>query len=144
MFGICSLLFIITGIQFWITDYMTEVLLVSQTKVFVSFAIVCISAPTLGVLSGGYMIEKLGGYTDKRALDACFKISIIAACCGIPLPLLNNFPVFVLFMWLLLFFGGSIVPGLTGKLSVNIPRYNAYYYTSSKKVYCELSHPIML
>lgn len=114
MLTICCLLFIITGIQFWITDYMKVIMQIEESKVFVTFSIVCITAPTLGVLSGGYVIEKLGGYTDKRALDACLKISMLCAVCGLPLPLINNFPLFVVLMWLLLYFGGAIVPGLTG------------------------------
>lgn len=114
MLAISCLLFIITGIQFWISDYMQTVLHVDPKKVFITFAIVCITAPVLGVLMGGFFIQKLGGYTNKRALDACFKISILAAISGAFLPLINNFFLFVLLIWLLLFFGGSIVPGLTG------------------------------
>lgn len=114
--GICCLLFIITGIEFWITDYMTTILHQDVDKVFITFAVVCITAPTLGVLIGGYVIENLGGYTDKRALQTCFHFSVVAGCCGLPLPLINSFWVFTTLMWFTLFFGGSIMPGLTGIL----------------------------
>jgi predicted MFS family arabinose efflux permease len=114
MLGISCLLFIITGIQFWISDYMMIVLKVDPKKVFITFALVCITAPVFGVMSGGYLIQRLGGYTSKHALETCFKISIIAAVSGMFLPLVNNAYIFVIMMWLLLFFGGSIVPGLTG------------------------------
>ena len=121
MFGISCMLFVVTGIQFWISDYMQEVMNISASKVYVIFSAVCISAPTLGVLSGGIFIQYLGGYTNKKALDACFKMSIIAACCGVFLPV-SDYPfVFVIFMWLLLYFGGSITPGLTGIMIASIP-----------------------
>ena len=121
MFGIACMLFVVTGIQFWISDYMQEVMNISASKVYIIFSVVCISAPTLGVLSGGIFIQYLGGYTNKKALDACFKISIIAACCGVFLPV-SDYPfVFVIFMWLLLYFGGSITPGLTGIMIASIP-----------------------
>ena len=97
---------------------MTEALKIEMKKVFIAFSIVCITAPTLGVLCGGYIIERLGGYTDKRALDACLKISVLAVVAGLPLPFISSFPFFILFMWLLLFFGGSIVPGLTGIIKI--------------------------
>jgi MFS family permease len=118
--GICCLLFIITGIEFWITDYMVTILKQEENKVYITFAIVCISAPTLGVLLGGYLIDNLGGYTDKRALQTCFHFSVVSGCCGIPLPFVNSFWLFVLLMWFTLFFGGSIMPGLTGILLASI------------------------
>lgn len=121
MFGISCMLFVVTGIQFWISDYMQEIMNISSSKVYIIFSIVCISAPTLGVLSGGIFIQYLGGYTNKRALDACFKISIIAGICGICLPLIDYATFFVIFMWLLLFFGGAITPGLTGIMIASIP-----------------------
>jgi hypothetical protein len=114
MLGICCLLFIVTGIQFWISDYMMIVLHVEPKKVFITFAVVCITGPIFGVICGGYLIQKLGGYTSKVALETCFKISILAGASGMFLPLINNYYIFVTLVWLLLFFGGSIVPGLTG------------------------------
>ena len=121
MFGISSLLFVVTGIQFWISDYMQEVMLIPSSKVYITYAVICITAPVLGVLLGGFFIQYLGGYTDKRALDACYKIAIVAACCGIFLPFVDIIWVFVILMWLLLFFGGSITPGLTGIMLSSIP-----------------------
>ena len=121
MFGLSCMLFVVTGIQFWISDYMQEVMNIPSSEVYLIFSIVCITAPTLGVLSGGIFIQYLGGYTNKRALDACFKISIIAGICGVFLPIINYAMFFVLFMWLLLFFGGSITPGLTGIMIASIP-----------------------
>lgn len=114
MLSICCLLFIVTGIQFWITDYMIKVIKLETEKAYILFIIVCISAPTLGVILGGYLIEKLGGSNDKRSIEACYKLSIMAAVCGIPLPFINNYIIFVFLMWMLLFLGGSVMPGLTG------------------------------
>ena len=121
MFGISCMLFIVTGIQFWISDYMQEVLGISRNYVYVIYSIICISAPTLGVLLGGFFIQYLGGYTNKRALDACFKIAILAALSGAFLPLFDVPWIFVISMWLLLFFGGSVTPGLTGIMIASIP-----------------------
>ena len=121
MLGISCMLFVVTGIQFWISDYMREVMNIPSSQVYIMFSIICITGPTLGVLSGGFFIQYLGGYTNKMALDACFKISIIAALCGIFLPFLDIVWIFIIFMWFLLFFGGSITPGLTGIMIASIP-----------------------
>jgi sugar phosphate permease len=121
MLSICCLLFIVTGIQFWISDYMQTVLGIDPKSVFIAFALVSITAPILGVLAGGYLIQQLGGYTKNSALEACFKISILAALSGAFLPLIDFFPLFIILMWLLLFFGASIVPGLTGIMLSSTP-----------------------
>lgn len=121
MLAISCLLFIITGIQFWISDYMMLVLKVNPKNVFITFAVVCITAPVLGVIVGGYFIQKLGGYTSPDALNHCFKVSILAAAAGFFLPVIDNIPLFVILIWLLLFFGGSIVPGLTGIMISSAP-----------------------
>jgi predicted MFS family arabinose efflux permease len=95
---------------------MQIILKMDPRQVYIIFAVVCISAPVLGVLFGGILIQRMGGYTDPKALDSCYYISILALLSGIFIPFLNNITLFVILIWLLLFFGGSIVPGLTGIL----------------------------
>ena len=72
MLSISSIYFVVTGIQFWISDYMIEVIGAQKEKVFSMFALVSITAPTLGVILGGKISESLGGYTGKHALDFCW------------------------------------------------------------------------
>ena len=50
------LYFVITGIQFWISDYFIVVLGVAQEKVFVYFSVSCITGPTMGVMVGGFIV----------------------------------------------------------------------------------------
>jgi hypothetical protein len=121
MFAVSSLLFIITGIQFWITDYMKVIMHVPEEKVFVFFSLICITAPSAGVLIGGYIIEKSGGYHSFDAINSCYKLSIMAAIAGLPLPLVNNFWIFCILIWLCIFFGGCILPGMTGIIMSSIP-----------------------
>jgi hypothetical protein len=121
MLGVCCLFFIVTGIQFWISDYLQIVLKVEHHKVFIIFAFVCITAPVLGVICGGYYLKHIGGYQSKNALDACVKISVFAALSGALLPIVDNYIIFVTMMWLLLFFGASIVPGLIGIMISSAP-----------------------
>ena len=117
LISICSILFIITGIEFWITDYMRKILKQEDSKIFISFSIICLTSPTSGVLIGGFLIEKLGGYqNNKKAIDLILKSSIISFGFGIFLPIFNNFIIFLILMWFTIFFGASIMPGLTGIL----------------------------
>ena len=58
----------VTGIQFWVSDYMLTVIGENKAIVFPSYVIVTITAPTLGVLSGGILSHKSGGYKSSNAL----------------------------------------------------------------------------
>lgn len=52
MLSISTLYFVVTGLQYWISDYMINVLKLRPAMVFLSFGISSITAPTLGVLAG--------------------------------------------------------------------------------------------
>ena len=42
-------------------------------------------------------------------------MGFMAALVGTPIPLVDSFALFTTFLWFLLFFGGFIMPSLTGK-----------------------------
>ncbi len=121
MLGISCSLFVITGIQFWISDYMQEVLHLKSSETYFIYIIVCISAPTFGVLTGGFLIQYLGGYTTEKALDAICKLTLIGFICACFAPLFNLPIIFAFSIWLLLFFESSVTPGLTGYMISSIP-----------------------
>ncbi len=97
---------------------MITVLKIEEQLVFLCFSSVCITAPTLGVITGGYLIQRIGGYNDDKAIEVCLKLGYAGLLVSIPIPIVNSLSLFVLFIWLLLFFGGAIVPGLTGNISI--------------------------
>jgi hypothetical protein len=100
---------------------MQEVIHFNSSETYIIYALVCISAPTLGVLTGGIIIQYLGGYTTGKALDACCKLTFIGFICSLILPIFEIPILFVIIMWLLLFFESSITPGLTGLMISCIP-----------------------
>jgi len=61
MLAISSIHFVVTGIQFWVSDYMILVLKQRYEKVVLVFGLVSITAPMFGVMLGGKLIERLGG-----------------------------------------------------------------------------------
>lgn len=60
--ALSSLCFVVTGIQFWITEYMLAVIRGNYGTVLIAFSAVSATAPTLGVVIGGNVIDRLGGY----------------------------------------------------------------------------------
>jgi MFS family permease len=121
MLTLCSLNFIITAIQFWISDYMIAILKFEKKNVFVLFVLISTTAPSLGLFIGGKIIDHLGGYTSKHAILYCLINSTIASMIGMPIPFLDNQTIVVILFWFLLFFGGSILPTLIGLMITSIP-----------------------
>eukprot|EP00347_Sterkiella_histriomuscorum_P015691 403356061 len=112
------LYFIITGIQFWISDYLQVALNVDQKTVFIFYSFTCISGPTIGVIVGGVVIHSQGGYQSPNALKTCLIVASLAVAVSLPVPFIDNFQVFAILIWLLLFFGGFIVPIMTGLILI--------------------------
>lgn len=112
--ALTAIYFIVTGIQYWVSDYMITELKLPEQEVFITFAIVSITGPVLGVVVGGNLTTCLGGYTSKNALLLTLITAFLCVASAAPIAFVNSFPVFVCLLWFLLFLGGSLLPGMTG------------------------------
>eukprot|EP00923_Selenidium_pygospionis_P049495 GHVN01085265.1.p1 GENE.GHVN01085265.1~~GHVN01085265.1.p1 ORF type:complete len:646 (+),score=125.04 GHVN01085265.1:1108-3045(+) len=131
VFAISGLLYVVTGVQYWSTAYFIEVLGVASELVLVGFSAVAASAPTVGVLLGGIVTDRIGGYKSKtgmyKSLLLCSGFGMSAAACGIICGFMDNFMVALLFVWLLLFFGAAMFPASTGILIAAVdPKHRAF------------------
>ena len=98
--ALCSLFFVVTGVQFWVTSYIVVVIgdggsKVTQADVTPAFGVTSIVAPILGVFAGGAFIDNIGGYKGESAmaltLKCCFAFALCAAgsaiaCAYVPRP----------------------------------------------------------
>jgi len=96
------------------SDYFKTVLHENPKKVFLTFSIISITGPTLGVVFGGIIAQLMGGYDNPRTLKLMILLSMLGSGAACPVPFLNSFWMCSLLIWLLLFFGGAMVPALTG------------------------------
>lgn len=78
------------------------------------FAAVSITAPILGCIFGGSVANYSGGYDSDKSLSICLIYCICACAVASPIPFLNIFWLVSVLIWLLLFFGGALVPPITG------------------------------
>lgn len=108
------LYFIITGIQYWVSDYLMTTLSIPETTVFISFSIISITGPVFGVVVGGNLCTYLGGFRAKASLYMVMFFSLLCLFSAAPIAFLDNFYLFVTLLWFLLFFGGAILPSMTG------------------------------
>lgn len=82
--------------------------------VFTTFAIVSVTGPVLGVIVGGNVTACLGGYNNRKSLYLCMAVALSTIVIATPIAFLNNFTIFVICLWLFLFFGGFVLPCMTG------------------------------
>jgi MFS family permease len=123
--SISCLYYAVTGVQYWAGDYMNRILKVhSPQKRLLYFSIICFTSPTLGVICAGYSVNRLKhGYNNIRVYNYCFVLSIFTFVTGIISAFMSKLNLFILFTWLAFFFGGAIMPILTGIIITSLPQH---------------------
>ncbi len=121
----CSIYFIVTGIQFWMTEYLVDILQVEPVTVNLVFSLCSVTAPLLGVLVGGTIADRYGGYKGKntaRALKMCVMFGFVSFCFAFPMGFLYQLIYLVVLLWTFLFFGAAIIPIGTGVMISSVPK----------------------
>lgn len=114
------LFFIISGIQYWVSDYFITVIGTPQETVFVYFSITAITAPILGAVLSSILSSRLGGYEGKYTLRTAIIAAILSVISAILVPPINEFNVLVALIWILLFMGGYILPLMTATMLMQV------------------------
>ncbi|CAK95162.1 unnamed protein product (macronuclear) [Paramecium tetraurelia] len=135
---ISILYFIVTGIQFWMTDYMIKEMHQEKQTVNIVFAIVSITAPVFGCITGGLIAQKLGGYQRTKSLYVCVLYCSLCCISAAPVPFTETFWFGALCLWFLLFFGGAIVPPLMGIMLSSVPKHLKAFANSSTTMFQNL------
>ena len=123
--GMCSIYFIVTGIQFWMTKYIIEIIGTKPLIVNIVFSIVSVTAPLFGVLVGGTISDKYGGYKGKNATKAikmCVAFGLVSFVFAFPMGFLFQFIYLSVLLWTFLFFGAAIIPIGTGIMISSVPK----------------------
>lgn len=112
--SLSGLYFVVSGIQYWMPDYLRHILESSEEAIAWYFTAISITGPVSGVIVGGIITQYLGGYNDVRAQKVLMYAGLGAVAVSIPAPFMHHIEVFCILIWLLLFLGGFILPPLTG------------------------------
>jgi hypothetical protein len=124
-FGLAALYFVVTGVQFWVTTYFTQVLDVPRRSVLIAFTATSVTAPVLGVIGSGWVIDKLGGYKGTkgmaRASKCCAGFAGLACLFAVPAAFINDFGAVIFCLWMVLLFGGAVVPIAAGLVLTAVP-----------------------
>ena len=101
-------------VQYWGDKYMELVLKIDTTIRFILFSTLCLLGPILGILFGGIVCSKLGGYNKRRAMTFTILLLIIASSTSSLITIGNNTYVFVIFTLVYLFFICAAIPPESG------------------------------
>lgn len=115
------LYFIVTCVQYWASDYMLVALEITDEKLrLFAFSFVCLTSPTMGLITGGFIVDKLGGYHKKSFF--CLVFSLLSIIPAIPIPLVDSIYIYTALLWVLLFFGASLIPSTQGIIIACLPK----------------------
>lgn len=109
-----GLYFVVTGLQYWISAYMTNVLGASPEMAAFYYVVLCFTGPIVGVVAGGVITQYIGGYNSTKGQLLQCLAGVLASVSGMPVPFCNNIHYMAIFLWLLLFFGGFMTPQVVG------------------------------
>ena len=102
---------------------MTNVLEADEVTVGWYYSFLSFTAPISGVVMSGIITTKLGGYNTREAqLLQCF-MGVMAVVSALPIPFIYHFKTFAAFIWFVLFFGGFILPPMTGIMLNSVSEY---------------------
>eukprot|EP01017_Pseudomicrothorax_dubius_P035288 TRINITY_DN491_c0_g1_i4.p1 TRINITY_DN491_c0_g1~~TRINITY_DN491_c0_g1_i4.p1 ORF type:complete len:611 (+),score=66.14 TRINITY_DN491_c0_g1_i4:84-1916(+) len=121
LLAISALLFVATGTQFWISDYFHEELHTPKEEVYFWFALTLITSPTSGVVFGGKIVTYFGGYSGRHTIKILLIFGICASLLGLMFPFLKEFRNAIVTLWIVLFFGGAVMPPATGLMISALP-----------------------
>ena len=126
-----------SAIQFWINDYMENGLLITDKKRrLLSFSIVAITSPPLGIILGGILAGKLGGYDTENAIYIPIIASFLVCILANIAPLTINLYIFLPIFWTYLFLGCVLLPVARGIVLVSVDKkYNGPINAISTLIY---------
>lgn len=123
----CSLtmiFFVVSGIQFWINDYLELSIGINDKKQrLYIFAVIIITSPILGIILGGVFVKALfGGYDKKNTILFPLGCAIVVGVVANFTIMTLNVWVFASTLWLYLFFGSMVLPGMNGIIISSVPK----------------------
>ncbi|KAL8442188.1 hypothetical protein Emed_007386 [Eimeria media] len=82
--GMSALYFVVTGIQFWVTEFLVSVLHFQKLSVVALSTFCFLTAPTSGVWFGGYVCDLCGGYRGGGQQRVAVRVTTLFAAALVP------------------------------------------------------------
>ena len=119
------LYFVVTGVQYWGPSYMLVAIDSSVSMVNVSFILCVGSSSICGIMFGGWIVDHLGGFKNEidrvRVLKVCTCFGFISVVGAIAILFTSGLWEFVTLLWIVLYFGASVLPSCSGIIISIVP-----------------------
>ncbi|KPA85741.1 hypothetical protein ABB37_00105 [Leptomonas pyrrhocoris] len=122
--SLTSLYFVATGLQNFVTQYLQEPPFeASMSTIMIGFGTAVVTAPVCGVIAGGILLDRIGGY--KRNLRRVTLFLFAWGSCAVLFSIICIFAKttrgFLLVMSVVLFCGGALIPPGAGLTMNSLP-----------------------
>lgn len=135
--GLSMMYFVVTALQNFVTPYLrNEPFNASMDTIVVGFGLSVVSAPVVGVIVGGLIMDRIGGYHGNMFVASAFSLAcgMFASLVGILCMAAETTASFLVPMWVVLCFGGAIVPVAVGLTMASVPSTMRPYASSFSNI----------
>lgn len=101
-------------VQFYGDKYMKLVLDIGDSIRFILFGLLCLFGPTSGMVFGGIISSKLGGYVKRSSMIFIITAMIVAGVISMLIACHEISVLFIITSWTYLFAIGTVIPPLSG------------------------------
>ncbi|RNF26597.1 transporter protein [Trypanosoma conorhini] len=122
--AMCSLYFVVTGLQNFVTQYLREEPFNASMKtIMLGFGGAVVTAPVIGVIVGGVLLDRIGGYQRNLRRVTAFVLvwGAAAAFFSILCIFVTETTTFLFVISIVLFCGGAIIPPGSGTVVTSVP-----------------------
>ncbi|AAZ12375.1 transporter protein, putative [Trypanosoma equiperdum] len=122
--AMCSLYFVVSGLQNFMTQYLhAEPFNASMKTIMVGFGTAIVASPIGGVITGGVLLDRLGGYQQntRRVMIFTTAWGAGAAFFSVLCIFAGSTSALLVLMSLMLFCGGAVVPSGSGRVMASLP-----------------------
>jgi MFS family permease len=121
--SLISILLILSGLQFWINDFLENAIHILDKKERLIYFIVIILITMIGApMTGGFIMQKLGGYDSIKSIYLPFYCCIISLICSNLLLIFSFKYIVAVLMCGYLFSGCIMISSLNGIIVSSIPK----------------------
>ncbi|KEG10067.1 putative transporter protein [Trypanosoma grayi] len=122
--AMCSLYFVVTGLQNFVTQYLrADPFNASMKTIMIGFGGAVVTAPVFGVITGGVLLDRIGGYQRNLRRVTMFTCvwGAAAAFFSVMCIFVRDTMTFLFVISIVLFCGGAIIPPVSGTVMSSVP-----------------------